>query len=120
MITYSELSKVTGGDTSESEKNVEIVDIIKELKYFEIASIQVYKGITFIIGQNNIDVELEEKILELQKEKNTINWSYKTYFKTFQDNFKGDKNRKCKFCYITTESSKKSIRHIRKIKLWKM
>ena len=30
LITYSELSKVTGGVTSESEKNVEIVDIIKE------------------------------------------------------------------------------------------
>lgn len=98
LITYSEFAKVTGGVTSESEKNVEIVDIIKELKYFEIASVQVYKGITFIIGQNNIDVELEEKILELQKENkiliNLINWLKDVNIINIQDlvTFKGEKN----------------------------
>ena len=98
LITYNELAKVTGCVTSKLGNNLEITDIIRNLEYFEIARVQEYKGVTFIIGQNNINVKLDEKILELQKENkilmNLINWLKEINIINIQDRvtFKGVKN----------------------------
>lgn len=98
VITYNELAKVVGCVTSEFGNNLKIADIIRDLKYFEIANVQEYKGIIFIIGQNNINVKLDEKISELEKENkiliHLINWLKEINIINTQDivTFKGVKN----------------------------
>lgn len=107
IVTYTELAKVTGCVISKFGNNLELEDIIRDLKYFEIASVQEYKGITFIIGQDNINRNLDEKVLELEKENkvlmNLINWLKEiniinihdtVTFKGAKNNFRGIENSK--------------------------
>ncbi len=52
--------------------------------------------------KKEIEIQLGD---ELQK--NTLNWAYKVSYKAFQTEFKSDKRRKCRFCYITTAKFEK-------------
>lgn len=90
-------------------------------KIYDTIGINIYHSV--IINKKEIDYRIEtptENIyMELKaykketeidlgnsKQKNTVNWAYENVFVGFKNYFKGDKSRKCKFCYITTSKFK--------------
>lgn len=102
IVTYNELAKITAGVTSKFGNNLEIEQIIKDLNYFKIGIKQKYKGITFIVSNNILNYDLDQKILQLEKENkiifhmlswlkdiNIINPDDQFTFKGKGNNFKG-------------------------------
>lgn len=105
VITYNELAKITAGVTAKFGNNLEIEQIIKELSYFNIGIQREYKGITFIVNNKSSNYDLDQKILQLEKENKTIiymlNWlkdiniiniDDQFTFKGKGNNFKGIEN----------------------------
>ena len=98
VITYNELARVSGCVIANLGNNFVIDTIIKELNYFKIAKIQIYNGVTFIIGQDN-NINLEQKYVQLKIE-NRVLWNLISWLKDINIidsndivTFKGEGNR---------------------------
>lgn len=98
VITYNELARVSGCVIANLGNNLVIDTIISELNYFKIAKIQMYKGVTFIVGQDS-NINLEEKYVHLKRE-NRVLWSLISWLKDINIidsndivTFKGEGNR---------------------------
>lgn len=98
ILTYNELVKVAGCPISSVGKNVIVDDIISELLYFGIVQMAEYNGITFFISKKMSNVDLDKKILNLEKENKVlvilINWLKESNIINSDDivTFKGEKN----------------------------